>query len=72
MLLCSIFLKYRIEPGIGGSNLCVPVLITKKGWPVGLRHRAQENNTEKQHRNYFIDVSIGFRFFSVHAVKIRI
>ena len=71
MMLRSIFLKKGIQPGIGGSNLCVPVLISKKRWPVRLRHRTQKNNTEKQRRNYFIEVSIGFRFLG-HAVKIRI
>ena len=71
MFLRSIFLKQGIEPGISGSNLCVPVFISKKRWPVGLRHRAQKNNIEKQRRNYFTDVPIGFRFLA-HAVKIRI
>ncbi len=71
MFLCCIFLKQGIQPCIGGSNLCVPVLISKKRWPVGLRHRTQKNNIEKQRRNYFTDVRIGFRFLA-HAVKIRI
>lgn len=51
MMLRSIFLKHRIHPGIGGSNLCIPVWISKKGRPVGLRHRTQKNNAEKQRRN---------------------
>ncbi len=71
MFLRGIFLKQGIEPRIGGGNLCVPVLISKKGKPVGLRRRTQKNNTEKQRRNYFIDVGVGF-IFSAHAVKIRI
>jgi len=64
-------LKQRIEPDISGSNLCAPVLISKKGRLVGLAHRAQKNNTEKQRRKNFIDGDVGFRF-SPHAVKIRI
>ena len=71
MILCCIFLKHGIQPCIGGSNFCVPVVICKKRWPVGLRHRAQKSNTEKQRRSYFTDVHVGFRF-SAHAVKIRI
>ena len=71
MMFRSIFLKKRVQPGIGSSNFCVPVLISKKGRLVGLCHRTQKNNIEKQRRNYFIEVRIGFRFLA-HAVKIRI
>lgn len=51
MFVCSIFLKKGIEPRIGGSNLCVPVWISKKGCSVGLRHRSEKDYTEKQRGN---------------------
>lgn len=71
MFLRRIFHKQGIKSGIAGSNLCRPVLISKKGRSVRLRHRAQKNNNEKQRVNYFIDVGVPF-IFSAHAVKIRI
>ena len=69
MFLRCIFLKQGIQPGIGGRNLCISVFISKKRRPVGLGNRAQENNVEKQRRNYFTDAGIGF-IFSGHSVKI--
>lgn len=71
MFLRGIFLKHRIESQIGGGNLFVPVLISKKGRLVRLRHRAQKDNTEKQRCSYFIDAGARFDFFH-YAVKIRI
>jgi|SRR5690348_2812814 len=71
MFVGGMLLKHGIKPGKGGSNLCVAVLVCKKGRLVGLAHRAQKNNTEKQRRKNFIDGDVGFRF-SPHAVKIRI
>ena len=71
MFFGGILSKQGVEPGIGGSNLCIPVLISKKRRPVGLRHRAQKNNIEKQRCDYYLNVRMGF-VISLHAVKIRI
>jgi hypothetical protein len=71
MFLRCIFAKQRIQPRIGGCNLFTPVFVSKNGRSVGLRNRAQNNNTEKKRCNYFMDAGIGFIFLA-HAVKIMI